>query len=136
MSLYWFKVKLYKSIPKEKCKLVRRYSTVNRKKKRIWGVLIKLFGLYISIYIWLVDIYIYGEFYIYMTRFVYIMNYIEWFYIYMKKSGRFKDMKYNGSYNKEFYKENFLCFTLLEYIYNVVELRIKWNETNCTWDIS
>ena len=65
------------------------------------------------------DIYICGGFYIYMMEFVSYIYwglyiYIEWFFIYMKKSGGFKDMKYNGSYNKELYKENFLCFTLLE----------------------
>ena len=43
----------------------------------------------------------------------------------MEKGEGFNDVKYHGSYNKERYEENFICFTLLEYIYNVVELSIN-----------
>ena len=74
-----------------------------------------MYGGYIYIYI-----YIYMVKSIYMVNFIYIwwrLCYVE-DYIYIdrvvlyiwKKSGRFNDMKYHGSYNKEFilYKFHFI----------------------------
>ena len=53
--------------------------------------------------IYIVDfIYIYGGGYV-MLRIIYIDRVV--IYIYMKKSGGFNDMKYHGSYNKEFIKK-------------------------------